>query len=111
MLDKYWLGILVVVIIIGRVMLVADTNSTNDPFEWLKNIFDKGISTVENLGSYFLVKIIELLLFISRIVYISVGIIGAILWLSHIQPLKGRRMVIGSLFLALVTEFLKVILA
>ncbi|HLI45964.1 MAG TPA: hypothetical protein VKU94_02085 [Geobacterales bacterium] len=99
------------ILIISKAAMAIDSNSTNDPFEWLKSIFDKGITSVENLGSYLLIKIVELLLFISRIVYISVGIIGAILWLSHLQPLKGRRMVIGALFLALVTEFLKVILA
>jgi len=97
-------------LILASLLLISEANSTNDPFTWLKNIFDKGISYVENFGSYLLIKIIEFLLFASRIVYITVGILGAILWLSHIQPNRGRRMVIGALVLALVTELLKAIL-
>ncbi|MDT7892442.1 MAG: hypothetical protein RQ952_06930 [Thermoproteota archaeon] len=109
-MESRLFSLLPLFLLLANLLFVTETNSTNDPFTWLRNIFDKGISSIENFGSYLLIKIIEFLLFASRIVYITVGILGAILWLSHIQPNRGKRMVIGSLFLALVTELLKAIL-
>jgi len=49
-------------------------------------------------------------LFLARIVYIVVGIIGVILWFSGLQPYKGRRYVIGAGILALAVEILNMIL-
>jgi len=110
-MDQYSsIGILLIILTFLNVFFLTNSNNTSDPFEWLKNIFDKGITAIEEFGSYLLMKIIEILLFVSRIVYITIGILGTVLWLSHLQPVKGRRMVIGALFLALITELLKAIL-
>jgi len=107
---KLYLMIILLVVINININVFASTNSTSDPFEWLKKIFDKGINTVQDLGSYLLHQAIKLLLFLARIVYIVVGIIGVILWFSGLQPYKGRRYVIGAGILALAVEILNMIL-
>jgi cytochrome b subunit of formate dehydrogenase len=93
-----------------NISVFASTNSTSDPFEWLKNLFDKGVSTVQDLGSYLLHQAIKLLLFLARIVYIVVALIGVILWFSGLQPYKGKRYTIGAGILAIAVEILNMVL-
>lgn len=81
-------------------------NQTEDPFSWLKNIFERGIKTAEDFGSYILEKLIKMLLFVARIVYIILAIVGLILWLSGLQPFKGRRYTFGAVALAIAVEIL-----
>ncbi len=107
---NFYTSLLLALVILEPLMIVDDTNSTLDPFQWLKNIFDKGIAAIEELGSYFLGRLVKFLLFFSRMIYAVVIIIGLILWLSGLQPHKGRRFVIGSIFLAIIVEFLSIIL-
>jgi len=76
----------------------------------LKNLFDKGVNAVQDLGGYFLQKVIKLLLFIARIVYIVIAIVGVTLWFSGIQPYKGKRYTIGAGILAIAVEILNMIL-
>lgn len=85
-------------------------NATNDPFEWLKNIFTQGISKAEDLGNYLLHQIISFLIYLARIIYVIVGLIGIILWASGLQPHRGKRFVIGAIILAILTEILSMIL-
>lgn len=99
------------IVMISLILLSVFSASENDPFEWIKNIFDKGLNAIEELGTYLIMKFVQFLLFIARLVYILVGVVGVILWFSGIQPHKGRRFVIGALFLAAATEILRIILA
>jgi len=85
-------------------------NNTSDPFEWLKNIFTRGFSQAEDLGNYLLHQIIVFLIYLARVIYVIVGLVGIILWASGLQPHKGKRFVIGAVILAIVTEVLSKIL-
>jgi uncharacterized membrane protein YuzA (DUF378 family) len=50
------------------------------------------------------------LLFLARIVYIVVALIGVILWFSGLQPYKGKRYTIGAGILAMAVEILNMVL-
>ncbi len=98
------------ILVLKPLAIIPETNNTLDPFQWLKNIFDKGMTAIEDFGNYLLKRIITFLLFFSRFLYIIVAVVGSILWLSGLQPHRGRRFVIGAVLLAIVTELLSKIL-
>jgi hypothetical protein len=81
-------------------------NTTQDPFEWLKNLFNQGFNQAQDFGNYLLHEIVNFLIFLGRIIYIIVGLVGLILWASGLQPHKGKRFVIGAVLLAIIIEVL-----
>jgi len=109
--KKLFLLFLLIIIAYPKLIYALEQTSNEDPFDWLKNIFNKGLQTVEDLGNYLLNRLIKTLLFIGRIIYIIVAIVGLILWFSGLQPHKGKRFTYGAAILAIVVEMLAFSLA
>ena len=83
----------------------TDTNSTGEsPFQWLRDLIDRVSDEAFLTLKYALVKAYYLLLSIARVLYIVMGLAGAIAWLTGYSPYKGRRMLVGALLLAILTE-------
>ncbi len=53
-----------------------------------------------------LVKAYYILISLARILYLVLGLAGSIAWFSGFSPYKGRKMVIGALILAILTEII-----
>jgi len=70
----------------------------------VQRLLDEFFNLLEGSLVYFLSRLLELVIIIARASYVTIGLIGLFLWLSHISPYRGRGMVFGALLMAIVSE-------
>ena len=106
---KLWLLMVIIVSMSFTHLNITKTNvnmgnSTMDAFRWLKATIEGVMDNGFKLMQYLLIKAFYMLLTLARILYMVVGLAGFVSWFTGYSPYRGRRMVIGALLLALVTE-------
>ncbi|MCX8204151.1 MAG: hypothetical protein N3H31_00575 [Candidatus Nezhaarchaeota archaeon] len=78
--------------------------SSQGVLDTIRTLIDEVLSVLQGSLTYFLSKLLSLVITIARASYIAIGLIGLFLWLSHISPYRGREMVIGSILIAIASE-------
>ncbi|RLF09405.1 MAG: hypothetical protein DRJ69_04700 [Thermoprotei archaeon] len=70
----------------------------------VKELLDQFFNILQGSLVHFLTRLLELVIVVARASYIAIGLIGLILWLSHISPYRGRGMVAGAILMAVISE-------
>jgi len=68
---------------------------------------DRILRIIEEVASYTLRGLLELLISLARIAYIVMAIAGLIMWATGFSIYSGRKFLIGALVLALIVELMK----
>jgi len=69
-------------------------------------LLDKIMTGIRAMLSKTLVEITSIAVEAARLSYVAMAIIGLLLWASGFSPYTGRRLMIGAVILAMVTELL-----
>jgi len=70
----------------------------------VQSLLDEFFNLLQESLVYFLSRLLELVIIVARASYITIGLIGLFLWLSHLSPYRGRGMVFGAILMAVVSE-------
>jgi hypothetical protein len=70
----------------------------------VKGYVDRFFDLLKDTLTYVLARLLELVVVVARASYVTVGLIGLFLWLTHISPYRGRGMVFGAIIMAVVSE-------
>lgn len=94
-LEIMLLATLIAVIISNKALVLATPN-----------IIDQLITNIQRDIIYTLIKLFNTALNIMRVAYIVLAAIGIFLWASGIESYRGRKLIIGSIILAIAVEYL-----
>jgi hypothetical protein len=70
----------------------------------VKGLVDRFFNLLQATLTYTLSRLLEMVIVVARASYVTVGLIGLFLWLTHISPYRGRGMVFGAILMAVVSE-------
>jgi len=70
----------------------------------VKGLVDRFFNLLQATLTYTLSRLLEMVIVVARASYVTVGLIGLFLWLTHISPYRGRSMVFGAILMAVVSE-------
>ncbi len=87
--------------------LITTLNSFNDNNDWVsiaERYIDNILLGIKALLKHALISILDLALDLARIAYIAMAVIGLIMWASGFSTYSGRKLIMGSLILAILVE-------
>lgn len=85
-------------------MALSNLGLSQGVLDAVQRLLDEFFNLLQESLVYFLSRLLELVIVIARASYITIGLLGLFLWLSHISPYRGRGMVFGAILMAIVAE-------
>lgn len=86
--------------------VLSQANSTDDLQEKFQGAIGGWLSFFESNVSWISASLLDFMKHIIKVTYFTIGVLGFVLWSSGISRFSGKRLLLGAIALALVSEIL-----
>ena len=86
--------------------VLAQTNSTDDLLEKFQGTIGNWLNFFEVNVSWISASLLDFMKHVIKATYFTIGVLGFVLWASGISRFSGKRLLMGAVALALISEIL-----
>jgi hypothetical protein len=86
--------------------VLAQDSSTDDLLEKFQGTIGNWLSFFEINVSWISASLLDFMKHVIKATYFTIGVLGFVLWASGISKFSGKRLLMGAIALALVSEVL-----
>jgi hypothetical protein len=86
--------------------VLAQTNSTDDLLEKFQGTIGNWLNFFEVNVSWISTSFLDFMKHVIKATYFTIGVLGFVLWASGISRFSGKRLLLGAVALALISEIL-----
>jgi len=86
--------------------VLAQTNSTDDLLEKFQGTIGNWLNFFEVNVSWISASLLDFMKHVIKATYFTIGVLGFALWASGISRFSGKRLLMGAVALALISEIL-----
>lgn len=86
--------------------VLGETNSTDDLQQRFQEAIGRWLGFFDNNVGWVSATLLDFMRHAIKATYFTIGVLGFILWASGISKYSGRRLLLGALALAFVSEVL-----
>jgi hypothetical protein len=86
--------------------VLGQTNSTDDLLEKFQGAIGSWLNFFEVNVSWISASLLDFMKYAIKATYFTIGVLGFVLWASGISRFSGKRLLMGAVALALISEIL-----